>query len=79
MMENEAHRKIRSVKIYWVATSITSLKFFDKDGEKLWEVAIDDYGFDFVETVYLAENEVIIGLVARLKFHNHSELTDFQL
>ena len=78
MMENEAHRKIRSVKIYWDNFSMNSLIFFDKDGKELWKIGTFFYA-DIVETVDVAENEVIIGLVARLKFHNHSELTDFQL
>ena len=66
MMPKGAHNRIRSVKIYYRRYGyIIGFSFFDKDGALLWKVGNADSKLE-VETVGLAENEVIIGVVAKL-------------
>ena len=75
MMPDGAHRKIRSVKINY-SSYIRGFNFFDKDGTLLWKIGSILPWFK-VETVELAENEVIIGVVAKIRFP--AWYTDFQL
>ena len=83
MMPEGAYNKIRSVQIFY-SSWIRGFKFFDKDGALIWKVGYC-YGWPLndVKTVMLAENEVIIGVVAKLRsgfFYGvyESSYTDFQ-
>ena len=64
MIPADALHKIRSVTIYYFG-SICGFSFFDKDGALLWK-----HGYTYSglreDTVLLEENEVILGVVAKL-------------
>ncbi len=64
MLPADALNKIRSVTIYYW-TCIHGFSFFDKDGALLWKIGYTDPEFEG-ETVVLEENEVIVGVVAKL-------------
>ncbi len=71
MMPARSHKKIRSVTIHsYVEFNIIGLSFFDKEGALLWEIGnTTDPGFLGVKwdkTVLVAEDEVIVGVVARI-------------
>ncbi len=70
------HAGIRSVTLYHDAR-IRGFEFFDKEKARIWSIGNTDDGFD-VTTVVLAENEVMIGVVAKLYDKWHSQYTDFQ-
>ncbi len=74
MIPNEALNKIRSVTIYYY-NCIFGFSFFDKDGEELLKIGCTTYGKK--ETVVLEENEVIVGVAAKLYDDWLSEYTDF--
>ncbi len=65
MLPADALNKIRSVIIHYY-NIIKGFSFFDKDGAPLWKIGY--YSDDWLkhETVLLAENEVIVGVVAKL-------------
>jgi hypothetical protein len=64
MIPTDALNKIRSVTIYYYWNEyISGFRFFDKDGALLWEIGWIGLG---KETVVLEENEVIVGVVAKL-------------
>ncbi len=65
MMPADALNKIRSVNIHYNDHTIRGFSFFDKDGALLWEIG-NTYSWPGKETVVLAENEVIIGVKAKL-------------
>ena len=65
MIPADALNKIRSVTIYYNTHHIMGFSFFDKDRKLLWETGDTYAGFD-KETVMLADNEVIVGVVAKL-------------
>ncbi len=71
----DALNKIRSVNIHYNVW-ITGFCFFDKDGALLREIGnfYRGYGKDTVE---LAENEVIVGVVAKLWGDYQSAYSDF--
>ncbi len=77
MIPKKALNKIRSVTIHihYYSGCIYGFSFFDKDKKLLWEIG----GIDpkFTETVVLAENEVIVGVVAKLHEDYQSRYTDF--
>ncbi len=77
MIPADALNKIRSVTIYYQNDRIWNFKFFDKDGALLWKIGSIDDGF-YKETVVLAENEVIVGVVAKLFPGYQSLYTDLQ-
>ncbi len=64
MLPPDSHKRIRSVRIHH-NSYIGGFKFFDKEGALLWEIGKIDTGMK-VKTVLLAENEVIVGVVAKL-------------
>ncbi len=76
MIPIDALNKIRRVTIYDNACWIGGFSFFDKDGALLWEIGYLQPWFD-KETVELAENEVIVGVVAKLSKCSQSYYTDF--
>ncbi len=76
MIPADALHKIRRVTINHNADWINGFLFFDKDGSLLWEIGYTDSD-DEVETVLLEENEVIVGVVAKLLPDRQSCYTDF--
>ncbi len=76
MIPKNAIKKIRSVTIHDNNRFISGFCFFDKDGELLWEIGMNRSGLK-KETVLLAENEVIVGVVAKLYSNYQSCYTDF--
>ena len=76
MIPAGALNKIRSVTIHHNSKYIVGFSFFDKDGALLWEIGNTHWRRR--ETVVLADNEVIIGVVAKLYPERQSFYTDFQ-
>ncbi len=76
MIPSDAIHKIRSVKIYHNTYSIGGFSFFDKNGAQLWKIGKTESGLS-KETVMLKENEVIVGVVAKLLPGYQSRYTDF--
>jgi hypothetical protein len=74
MIHKKALNKIRSVNIYHDVSSIAGFSFFDKDGALLWEIGDTTCS---KETVLLEENEVIVGVVAKLCLDWQSVYSDF--
>ncbi len=64
MIPKKALKKIRSVTIHYF-NCIGGFSFFDKDGALLWKIGCTLPGL-IKGTVVLAENEVIVGVVAKL-------------
>jgi hypothetical protein len=91
MLPEGAYKIIRSVTIHYV-DYINGFSFLDKEGALLWKIGYtdsNDFKSDFIgettwsswlkrETVQISENEVIVGVVAKLYGHNQSVYTDFQ-
>jgi hypothetical protein len=77
MLPSDALNNMRSVTIhYWPNSSIDGFSFFDKDGALLWKIGVTDPDY-IVETVLLAENEVIVGVFAKLFPGYQTAYTDF--
>ncbi len=78
MIPRDALLKTHSVYVYYhdYWHCICGFKFFDKDGALLWKIGWVDSRFD-IEYVYLEENEVIVGVVAKLYQDDQSRYTDF--
>ena len=69
MIPADTLHKIRSVKIYYPIypdSCIYCFCFFDKDGALLWEIGDTTQKYYSAVTVLLEENEVIVGVVAKL-------------
>jgi hypothetical protein len=67
MIPADALHKIRSVKIGYHSRAITGFEFLDKDGARLWKIGRSEWFYWYNwDTVVLEENEVIVGVVARL-------------
>ncbi len=64
MIPKDALNNIRSVSIHYYYY-IGGFSFFDKDGALLWEIGWTDSSWS-KKTVMLEENEVIVGVVAKL-------------
>ncbi len=66
MIPTDALSRIRSVNIrYDSLNCICGFSFFDKDGELLWKIGFLTGEGCSLETVMLAEHEVIVGVVAK--------------
>ncbi len=76
MLPADALNKISHVTIRHLNDFIYSFSFFDKEWELLWEIGEIKSGFN-KETVDIAENEVIVGVVAKLLNSLQSCYTDF--
>ncbi len=75
MIQTVAIKRTRSVSIHhWEC--IRGFSFFDKDGALLWKIGKTWLGWS-KETVELAENEVIVGVAAKLWMKEQSAYTDF--
>ncbi len=78
MMPADAINKIRSVTIDYLSnTCIRGFSFFDKDGALLWKIGDTVVLMLYKETVVLEENEVIVGVAAKLYPDRQSLYTDF--
>ncbi len=77
MMPDGSHKRIRSVEIHHYSGYISRFSFFDTDGALIWEIGWDVPNMD-VKAVELKENEVIVGVVAKLYSEEQSRFTDFQ-
>ncbi len=80
MMPTDALKQIRSVTIHYLPNvNILGFSFFDKDGARLlWKHGhTEDYFYIKKKTVVLKENEVIVGVVAKLRKDCQSVYTDF--
>ena len=76
-MPKDEHKKIRSVEINY-NDSILGFSFFDKDNSLLWKIGYTHPSIN-VKRVTLEENEIIIGVVAKLDgIHNYTDL-QFQI
>ena len=76
MIPADAIKKIRRVDIHRGDYYIGGFSFFDKDGALLCKIGKTDWEIG-KETVMLEENEVVVGLVAKLFKDNQSLYTDF--
>lgn len=65
MMPEQVPNQIRSVDILYDDECIRGFNFFDQHKQLIWEIGDVDDGYT-VNTVALAEDEVIIGVVAKL-------------
>ena len=76
IMPEGAHKRIKSVDIiYNNNRCIYGFQFFDKENKFIWQIGTTGSN---VETVVLADNEVIIGVVAKLFPGVKSAYSDFQ-
>ena len=80
MIPKDVINKIRSVTIHYddYTHTIIGFSFFDKDGALLWKIGITTGNWLNDETVALAENEVIIGVKAKLYGNAQSLYTNFK-
>ena len=76
MMPEGAHTLIRSVDIYYLDWCIFGFRFFDSGHNEVWRIG-GNHPLAKVETVVLAEGEVIIGVVAKVFGEYQSVYTDF--
>ncbi len=65
MMPADAPQKIRSVTINYFDYHIYGFEFFDKYGALLWEIGYTGSAWK-KGIINIAENEVIVGVVAKL-------------
>ena len=77
MLPKDAHKLIRSAEIYYNTSCIWGFHFFDQNHSLIWKIGRIDPDMK-VETVLLAEKEVIIGVVARLLLGKESMFTNWQ-
>ncbi len=77
MIPADALNMIREVTIYYLGC-IGGFEFFDNDGALLWKIGDTDPDDEVeTETVLLEENEVIVGVVAKLYSRWQTSYTDF--
>ncbi len=78
MLPKDAHTRIKTVDMLYNNNHIEGFKFYDNNHFQIWKIG-DTYSVaSKVETVVLGDNEVIIGVVAKLKQGCQSIYTDFQ-
>ncbi len=75
MIPTDAINKIRKVYIYHDAWSIHGFTFLDKDGHSLWEIG-DLESLGGLSAVEIAENERIVGVVAKFGDYECCTYTD---
>ena len=66
MIPKDAINRIRSVIVFYDRLSINGFSFFDMDKKLLWEYGDTNYPSDKQETVVLEENQVIVGVTAKV-------------
>ncbi len=78
MIPEDALQRIRWVNIHHYNSYIWGFSFFDIDGALPWKIGKNiDAEWMKKETVLLEENEVIVGVVAKLSPYCQSVYTDF--
>ncbi len=77
MMREGSHNTIRTVNIHHKTEPITGFQFLDKERALFWQIKWIESWMK-IETVLLAENELIVGVVAKLLSGCQSIYTDFQ-
>jgi hypothetical protein len=77
MMPARCHNRIRLVRIHY-GDCIRGFSFFDKEGALLWKIGETTDSYLKVETVLIGDNEVIIGVVAKLLPSLQSIYSDLQ-
>ncbi len=79
MIPVDAIKKIRRFDIHYDDHHgyITGFSFFDKDGALLWKIGYTIYSWLKKETIKIAENEVIVGVVGKHSWKERSLYTDF--
>ena len=65
LMPTDACNKIKSVLIYYKHGFVFGFEFFDRDGKRLWKIGSLQSYCD-VSPIVLSDNEVIVGVVAKL-------------
>ncbi len=76
MIPADVIHRIRSVTINHDLFIICGFSFFDKNGALLYKIG-NTWSGENTETVLLEENEVIVGVVAKLYANYQSAYTDF--
>ncbi len=71
------NKVIRSVQIYY-GEWIYAFRFFDNEALPVWKIGMIDSTNDCVATVVLAENELIVGVIATLYPGYQSAYANFQ-
>ncbi len=66
MIPEGSHKMIRLVRIHYYPSVITGFSFFDKDDSLIWEIGNTESEDCVFDTVMIDENEVIVGVVAKL-------------
>ncbi len=86
IMPEWAQKKIRTIEIFYDGfdSCICGLAFFDKHRKLIWKIGgkkarylTSERPYE-VETVLIEENEVVVGVVAKLRQGFQSQYTDFQ-
>jgi hypothetical protein len=77
LIPKDALNKIRTVNIHFSSRCIFGFSFFDKDVALIWKIGVTTGSGSRMETVMLAGNEVIVGVVAKLYPGEQSSYTDF--
>ncbi len=77
MFPKGSHKRIRSVDIYYYGC-ICGFHFYDKERALLLRIGDTNTRHLKVETVVLADNEVIVGVVAKPRLILQSRYTHFQ-
>ncbi len=72
-----AQMRVKSVEIYYGVT-IMGLQFYDRDNNFAFEIGYTTSMYFKVKTVVLENNEVIIGVVAKLYAAVQFSSTNFQ-
>ena len=75
-MIQEAHKRIKTVDVYY-GFSIFGFKFFDNCHTLIFEIGKIASGMG-VETVVIEDDEMIVGVVAKIWGEYKSAYTDFQ-
>ncbi len=69
---------LRSVNIYYNDRCVQGFQFFNQDGEVIFKIGWATASNLKVEVVMLEENDLIIGVVAKLRKGYQSAYSDFQ-
>jgi hypothetical protein len=77
-MPSGTHLRIKTVQIFFNSNCIFGFKFLAKDSTLLWKIGYTTATSCGIETIELEDNEVIIGVNAKLFPNKQAAYTDFQ-
>ncbi len=77
MFPADLNKMIRSVDIHYYSNHIYGFSFYDKEGALLWKIG-SIQSWMYVGTLLIADNELIVGVAAKLYPGYQSCYTDFQ-